>query len=316
MTMRNFVMVLTGTFLIVLNACAPSRRAMPPMLAEIDGVSEKFHPGQIIDLKAGKALSFDGLMDQLKSVELVFVGENHDNPEHHLIQVQALQGLMARYNVLTVAMEFFPRPSQGIVDKYMEGGIDEPGFLKEIEWKKTWGFPYHFYRPLIVQVREKNGALLAINAPREVVRKVARSGLAGLSDEERSQVARDLDLDNKEHKTYMKKIFGGHSHHGLKHFDSFYEAQCVWDETMAETIADYLENNPGPMVVFTGNGHIVNKFGIPDRVKRRMAIPMATIAVYPLREQLHIDREMADYLWLTGYCSSRKHPFSRKSRPR
>ena len=67
-----------------------------------------------------------------------------------------------------------------------------------------------------------------------------------------------------------------------------------------------------PMVVFTGNGHIVNKFGIPDRVKRRTDIPMATIAVYPLTEQLNIDREMADYLWLTGSCSSRTHPFMRK----
>ena len=311
MTMRNFVLVLTGAFLLTLSACAPSRRPMP-LTAEMDGVSEKFSSGQIIDLKAGKAVSFDCLMDQLESVPLVFVGENHDNPEHHLIQVQVLQGLMARYNVRTVAMEFFHRPDQGIIDEYMKGEMDETAFLEKIQWSKSWGFPYHFYRPLIVQIREKNGVLLAVNVPREVVKKVARSGLAGLSEEERGQVAREIDLNNKEHRAYMENIFGGHSHHGIQHFDSFYEAQCVWDETMAETIADYLKNYPGPMVVFSGNGHIVNKFGIPDRVKRRTDIPMATIAVYPLTEQLNIDREMADYLWLTGSCSSRTHPFMRK----
>ena len=300
MTMRNFILILTGVLLIVLNACAPSRKAMPILSAEIDGVSGKFSSGQIVDLKAGKTVSFDCLMEQLESVRLVFVGENHDIPEHHLIQVQILQGLMLRYNVPAVGMEFFHRPAQGIVDEYMEGGMVETAFLEKIQWEKTWGFPYHFYRPLIVQIREKNGALLAINVPRKVVRKIARSGLAGLNKEERSQVARELDLNNEEHKAYMKKIFGGHSHHGIQHFDFFYEAQCVWDETMAETIADYLKNNPGPMVVFAGNGHIVNQFGIPDRVKRRLNIPMATIVVSPLTEQLHIDREMADYLWLTG----------------
>ena len=283
-----------------------------PLTAEMKGVSEKFRSGQIIDLKAGKAISFDCLLDQLESVPLVFVGENHDNPEHHLIQVQILQGLMARYDVRTVAMEFFRRPDQGIIDEYMKGEIDETAFLEKIEWRKSWGFPYYFYRPLILQIREKDGVLLALNAPREIVRKVARSGLAGLDEEERGQVAREIDLENEEHKAYLHEVFGGNTHHGIKHFDSFYEAQCVWDETMAETIADYLKTHPGPMVVFSGNGHIVNKFGIPDRVKRRIEIPMATIAVYPLTEQLDIDGEMADYLWLTGSCSSRRHPFFKK----
>ncbi len=283
-----------------------------PLEAEMEGVSEKFSSGQIIDLKAGKAVSFDDLLDQLKSVALVFVGENHDNPEHHLIEIQILQGLMARYDVRAVAMEFFPRNTQGVIDEYMKGQMDEKTFLEKIEWSKIWGFPYYFYRPLFLQIREKNGALLALNVPHEIVRKVARSGLAGLDEEERSQIAREIDLNNEEHKAYMQEVFGGHSHHGIAQFDSFYEAQCVWDETMAETIADYLKNHPGPMVAFTGNGHIVNKFGIPDRVKKRMNISIATIAVYPLVEQLKIERGMADYLWLTGSCSSRKHHFMRK----
>ena len=311
MTRWNLFWVLTGIFLMVLSACAPSKRPMP-LTAEMAGVSEKFSAGEIIDLKAGKAISFDCLLDQLESVPLVFVGENHDNPEHHLIQVQILQGLMDRNHVRAVAMEFFPRTAQGIIDEYMKGEMDETAFLEKIDWDKIWGFPYLFYRPLIFQIREKNGVLLALNVPHEIVRKVARSGLAGLNEEERRQVAREIDLNNEEHKAYMEEVFGGHSHHGIQHFESFYEAQCVWDETMAETIADYLKSHPGPMVVFTGNGHIVNKFGIPDRVKKRMDIPMATIAIYPLTEQLNIDGEMADYLWLTGSCSSRKHPFMRK----
>ena len=51
--------------------------------------------------------------------------------------------------------------------------------------------------------------------PHEIVRKVARSGLAGLDEEERSQIAREIDLNNEEHKAYMQEVFGGHSHHGI-----------------------------------------------------------------------------------------------------
>ncbi len=309
--LRKVLPVLTGALLIALTACAPVRRPMT-LTAEIEGVPEKFRSGQIIDLKAGKAISFDDLLDQLASTPLVFVGENHDNPEHHLIQVQILQGLMGRYGFQTAAMEFFQRPAQGIIDDYMKGEINETDFLEKVQWTKTWGFPYYFYRPLILQIREKNGVLLAVNVPREIVKKVARSGLAGLTPEEREQAARKIDLENQAHRAYLKEVFGGHSHHGIENFDFFYQAQCVWDETMAETIADYVKNHPGPMVVFTGNGHIVNKFGIPDRVRKRMPVPMAVIAVYPLTESLRIDRNMADYLWLTGTCSSRKHPFRKK----
>ena len=167
MTSRNMIGILTAIFLTaVMSACAPSRRPIPmPLEAEMEGVSEKFSSGQIIDLKAGKAVSFDDLLDQLKSVALVFVGENHDNPEHHLIEIQILQGLMARYDVRAVAMEFFPRTTQGVIDEYMKGQMDEKTFLEKIEWSKIWGFPYYFYRPLFLQIREKNGALLALNVP-------------------------------------------------------------------------------------------------------------------------------------------------------
>ena len=164
MTRWNSCWVLTGIFLMFLSACAPSKRPMP-LTAEMAGVSEKFSAGEIIDLKAGKAISFDCLLDQLESVPLVFVGENHDNPEHHLIQVQILQGLMDRNHVRAVAMEFFPRTAQGIIDEYMKGEMDETAFLEKIDWDKIWGFPYLFYRPLIFQIREKNGVLSGLECP-------------------------------------------------------------------------------------------------------------------------------------------------------
>jgi uncharacterized iron-regulated protein len=298
-----FLVVLV--FLMTFQACTAKRHAMPP-LASVEGLERHFSQGRIIDLKTGKVIDFPDLIDQLKTVDVIFVGEVHNNPEHHLIQVQLLQALMASSTPPpTVAMEFFDTTRQPLLDRFMNGELHETAFLEQVDWKNSWRFPYHLYRPLLWTSKDKGNALLGINAPSPVVKKVARSGLSSLTAEERQQVARHMDLDDPAHREYLESIFQQHRDkkslkHGMQNFEHFYQAQCVWDETMAETIADYIEGHGGRMVVFTGNGHIANKFGIPDRVLRRVDVKTATIVLFPLTERTTINKRMADYVWLTS----------------
>ncbi len=279
---------------------------MMPPLAKVEGMERHFSQGRIIDLKTGKAIDFPNLIKQLSPVDVIFIGEVHNNPEHHLIQVQLLQALMANDTPPpTVAMEFFDTTRQPVLDQFMKGDLDETAFLKQVDWKKGWRFPYHLYRPILWTSRDKGTVLLGINAPNSVVKKVARSGLKSLTAEERHQVARDIDLTNTAHRKYLDGIFKQHQthknlKHGMQKFDHFYQAQCVWDETMAETIADHMKAHGRKMVVFTGNGHIANNFGIPDRVLRRVDVKTATIVLYPLTERSTINKRMADYVWLTS----------------
>jgi uncharacterized iron-regulated protein len=88
----------------------------------------------------------------------------------------------------------------------------------------------------------------------------------------------------------------------VKSFDYFYEAQCVWDDTMAENLTDYLKTGDKKVIVFSGNGHVQYKFGIPDRTLRRHPVPAATIVLLPLEESSTIEKGMADYVWLTTEC--------------
>jgi uncharacterized iron-regulated protein len=291
---------------LMIGGCAGHRPGMPP-LASVEGVPGHFAEGRIVDLNEGKSISFEQLISNLEAIDLIFVGEVHDNPEHHLMEVQILQALTARYGPLTVAMEFFDVTQQPILDQYMERAIPEDQFLKDADWIKGWSFPYHFYRPLLLAAREAGDRLIGINAPAGVVRKVARSGLESLTPEERGQAAREIDLDNEAHRQYLNKIFQEHSHEALQNVDYFYEAQCVWEETMAQNIARDLKEVPRKMVVFAGNGHIVNRFGIPDRVLRRIPVTMATILLYPLTERTILFKNMADYIWLTGGCAAGGH---------
>ena len=106
-------------------------------------------------------------------------------------------------------------------------------------------------------------------------------------------------LDNEAHRNYLREVYGHHGHGSLKQFEYFYEAQCVWEDTMAQNIADFLIKEEGKMIVFTGNGHIVNKYGIPDRAVKRHPVSMVTVMPYAIHGTEEIEKGMADYVWLT-----------------
>jgi uncharacterized iron-regulated protein len=283
------------------NGCA-GMKPEAPVVATIPGLSGQFKVGQIVELQTGRVVSFDQLIEQIATKDLTFVGEVHENPEHHLIQVQILQALMDCCGALTLAMEFFQRPGQPSLDRYLRGELSESEFLDEVKWNEVWGYPYHFYRPLMLLAKEHGVDVLAINAPPEIVKKVARKGLKSLDASEREKVPQEIDLNNEAHREYLRKAYQLHNHDQLKKFDYFYEAQCVWEDTMAQNLAQYIKENGKKLIVFTGNGHIVNKFGIPDRTIGRVPVSMVTIMPYALSERESIKKQTADYVWLTaGY---------------
>ena len=296
------LLALLGVLALVPFGGCTTKRPIMPAVAVIPGVSGYFGTERIVEPETGKTLSFEELIGLAAEKELIFVGEVHDNPDHHLIEVQILQALMQK-GPLTVAMEFFQKPQQPLLDRYLEGAIDEEQFLEEVNWQESWGLDYHFYRPLLLAVKASKGKILAINAPSEIIRKVARSGLVSLSPAERSQLAKDIDLTNEKHREYLRRVYRAHAHQYLKDFNYFYQAQCAWEDTMAENIANYLNKHKKRVLVFTGNGHITHKFGIPDRTVSRKAVPMITVSLLPLGGPLEIEPQEADFVWLTLPCS-------------
>jgi uncharacterized iron-regulated protein len=281
-------------------ACARIHEIPEPTAAFIAGDVQPYHRSQILDLQSAKALSFSELMDRLESFDVVFVGEVHTNAEHHLIQLQILQSLIDIDPNLSIGVEFFQRDTQDILDRYLSGDIDEETFLEKSHWRKIWGYPYHLYRPLFLTARREGVPVIALNGARDIVRKVAREGLSGLDEEERSMIPREMDLNNQAHRTYVREVYERHGHGNLKEFEFFYEAQTVWDEMMAETIAGAVREHGKKMIVFLGNGHIIEKFGVPDRTRRRIPVSFASVIPYPLREAITLEKGMADYVWLTG----------------
>ncbi|MGB9496520.1 MAG: ChaN family lipoprotein [Dissulfuribacterales bacterium] len=234
---------------------------------------------EVMGTAASDLSPIDRIINDISEKQVIYIGECHDNFSHHMAQLRIIQGLDRLDHPLAVGMEMFQRPFQHVLDRYLKGQIDEKTFLKESKYLERWRYDYQLYRPIIQYCREHDIPVLALNLPEEISKKVARKGLESLSDEELRQVPEDLDWSNTAYKTRLRRIFEKHPESGVRDFNDFYQAQILWDETMAQNVHDYMKNNPGrQIVVLAGNGHIAFGDGIPSRTYRRGKYDQAIIA--------------------------------------
>ena len=263
---------------------------------------------EIVGIAASDLSPMDRVINDVSEKQVIYIGERHDRFSHHMAQLRIIQGLGRLNRRLAVGMEMFQRPFQDVLDRYLDGQIDERTLLKESEYLKRWGYDYHLYRPIIEYCKEHGIPILALNLPAEISKKVARKGIESLSDEELEQVPGDLDWSNTFYETRLRRIFEEHPENEIKDFDDFYQAQVLWDETMAQNVHDYLRNNPDrQMVVLVGAGHVAFGDGIPSRTYRRGKYDQVIIIANVAGDNLEPD--MADFFLFSPVVQP---PFSAK----
>jgi len=230
----------------------------------------------VIDLSLLKTMS--AVIDGTAGKKIVYVGEYHDRFAHHNVQLQVIKSLHQKDPKLAIGMEMFQRPFQKTLDDYLDGVIEEREFLKRSEYFKRWGFDYNLYKPILDFARVEKVPVVALNLTREIVEKVSKSGMDALSDEDRKTLPQQMDFSDDDYRGRLKEVFNQHKNANDRSFDFFYQAQILWDETMAESIDQYLKQHPDRrMVVLAGGGHIAFESGIPLRAFRRNSYPYVTV---------------------------------------
>ena len=119
-----------------------------------------------------------------------------------------------------------------------------------------------------------------------------------LTDEQLTQVAAERDLELPGYGKRLRTVHAMHNNspHG-SNFSGFIQAQSMWDETMAESIVNYLQTHPGKrMVVIAGTGHVYKDSGIPPRVARRMDIRQSVLIVDNGMDRGMEEGKQLDYL--------------------
>ena len=221
------------------------------------------------DGNTGHSLTFDEVLAKMKETRVVMVGEQHDQPAHHELERRVVAALAHGDPKIDVGLEMLTWNTQPALDRYNSGEIDVDAMATAVDWKTVWGFPFDLYRPIFVDGHDAGAKFLALNAPRDLVRAVRKKGVRGLDQTELKELP-DLDLGDAEHRAWFRGIFseGGHPSSDTD-IDSFYVAQVVWDEAMAQTAARALDSGAEKVVVIAGMGHVARGRGVPERVERR-----------------------------------------------
>lgn len=235
------------------------------------------------------------ILPDLARKRVVFVGESHSALSHHLNQLAVIRGMHGRVPQLAIGVEYFQRPFQGALDRYIAGEISTEQLLIETEYFRRWRFDFRHYAAIFEFAREHRIPIIALNASHELTSAVSRDGLGGLSGTQRGELPERIDHENHAYRERLREVYDRHPASG--DFESFHQVQLVWDETMAETAAGYLkEHRDTQMVVLAGHGHLAYGDGIPQRLQRRLDVDAAIV----LNDWSGpIEPALADYLLLS-----------------
>lgn len=289
-SIRLIIVIASAVSTFIISGCAGIEKKLL-----INDNSRSYPAGIIISGKSGAPVLPEALLADLDPVRIVYVGENHHNLEHHKIQLRIIREIHKKHPNLIIGMEMFAKTYQPVLDRWSMGLLEEKEFLQKVHWYVNWRFKYDLYRDILDFARQHQVKIVGLNIPSHIPPQIAVGGIDSLLYEDRRYLPSEIDTSITDHRAYIQKVFKFHNLPGREDFENFYMAQCVWEDTMAESIALNLDSHP--MVIIAGNGHIRNKFGIPDRAYKRTRVPFLTISLIPVGGSA--DLSYADYIWVT-----------------
>ena len=270
--------------------------------------------GEILHLATGRLLTESELLDYLSHYAVVYLGEIHDSVEDHAAQLAILKGLQQRFpGGVALGLEMLSRPDQESLDAYLRGAMEEKAFIEV--WEDSWGpNTFAYYREILQLAREKKIPVLALNASHELRDAVREKGLDGIDPEDAERLP-EVDRDDPFHRAFLETMLAGHRP-GEGSTEALQQVQLLWDETMAQTAADFLASSEGSgkrLVIIAGGNHVRYGFGIPRRLFRRVPVPYTIVETYvaeiaPDKRGALMDVKIpelpmrpADVYWAIGY---------------
>jgi uncharacterized iron-regulated protein len=216
------------------------------------------------------------VIGQVKPGTVIVIGEQHNKAGASASQMDLLRELRKQGHSVSVGMEFISYPNQTFLEFYKAGRLPEEQFLKDVQWG---GYDFNLYRDQILFPEFANGeTTLALNAPRQLTGKIAKTGLSSLTADEQAILPPQLQLGSESYKKRFIEAMGGHGPSGPA-LDNYFAAHSVWDDTMAWQTATYMAKNPNHVfVIIVGEFHVQYGGGLPARLKARGVNSILTLS--------------------------------------
>lgn len=253
--------------------------------------------GEIVDLRSGQALTAQALVERLAGAPRVIVGEQHDNPDHHQVQLWLLQALAQRRVQGSLLLEMLTPQQQAAVDQLRarspgQWPADLPAALA---WQPGWD--WNLYGPIVRYALAQPYPLLAANLDGPEVRRLYKEAPT-LSGGRSTAEAVKAPL--------LAQI--AQSHCGLLP-ESQMPAMLAVQQHRDRRMAERLMTAPTPAMLFAGGYHARLDLGVPVHLEDLGARPPAVVLMLAEKGE-SVAAASADYVWYTAvrpvqdYCAS------------
>ncbi len=219
---------------------------------------------------SGRSLSVEGAGRLIADCDVILFGEYHGQPVLHRLEGQLLAQAYAHHPNLAVSLEMLERDVQPVLNAYLAGKLEEELFLDQ---SRPWKNYRNDYRPLVEFARERGLRVLAANIPRPVAAQYARQGkLDGLSDSDARYLPQVHSAPAGEYRRrFVEQLSRQSGQDPMKltqdRIASYYLAQCLKDDTMAETILEHHRRYPGRKIIhFQGDFHSRCRLGVAEKL--------------------------------------------------
>jgi uncharacterized iron-regulated protein len=289
-------------FIFALQATIPLLQP-PPLPSNHPAILTTYIPQRVFDTRQKNFSDFEVMLADLARADVVFVGEQHDDPNTHRLELAIVEGLVRRRTTVVIALEMFERDVQPLLDQYLGGKITEEQFLAG---SRPWPRYATDYRPLIEFARAHQIPVIASDVPRPIAGEVAKTGLSTLDTlKDRSVAARDLQCPTSgDYYDRFEELMSGGGHpptadqkaaDAKTKSDRFYFAQCLKDETMAESVAMAFDKNAARRATIVHvNGAFHSDYGEGTAAGTRRRMPGRRIAVVSMLPVDDIDNARPD----------------------
>lgn len=129
---------------------------------------------------SGREVTFKEMTDSLAKADVVFVGENHNCPVSHWMELRITEALHGVHgDKLVVGEEMLEADNQLILDEYMTRKISYDRFEAEA---RLWDNYSTDYYPVVYYAKDNGLRMIATNVPRRYANAVSEGGLKVLDN--------------------------------------------------------------------------------------------------------------------------------------
>ncbi|WP_445939916.1 ChaN family lipoprotein [Pseudomonas sp.] len=277
----------------LLSACQASLPAIPAWQSP-EGLQ---HPelGQIVELRTGAQLTPEHLLERLVVAPKVLVGERHDNPDHHALQLWLLRALAAQRPQGSLLLEMLTPDQQVKVDQTraaIAAGQAPQDMLDALAWQPGWA--WSLYGPLVQHALRQPYPLLAANFERREIMQIYTQvpqlqGQASTVQPVREALLRQI---RQSHCNLLPE----------SQLPAMLAVQQQRDRRMAEALIAA----PEPSLLFAGAFHARRELGVPLHLQDLGAAKGVQVLILA-EVGSQITAASADFVWYTPAQPEQDH---------